>query len=164
MEYGDARVRKALAQPEVSASLKKRWSDGVLPYARHRWVTRVRDALLFADPAAESVLESLSRVAIHDCGIPAPRCGVPLVGDDGRTYWVDMYWDKQRIIGEADGALKYNDPSAVVFEKRRQEALEGRGYRFVRWGWPEVVPHSEVMARRIRRAFVAHPPTRSEWL
>jgi len=162
-EHGERSLRDAVLQVGVRSALGRRWDAGIGPYARHRWVTRVRAALALADPAAESVLESLSRVAIHDWGIPAPRCGVPLVGDNNATYWVDMYWDEFRLIGEADGDIKYSDAAALLSEKRRQEALEARGFRFVRWGWREVVPDSEVLARRIRHAMATPPPRRREW-
>jgi hypothetical protein len=101
-------------------------------------------------------------VAVIESDLPPPRCGVPIVGDNGQIYWVDMVWDEQRVIGEADGAMKYADPEAIVREKRRQEALEGAGWRVVRWGWSEVMPDAGVMLRRLRRALTA--PTRPESL
>lgn len=151
-EVGDVAVREAVHDAGMRARIRRQWRDGLGPYARHRWVTSVRLALDHVEPAAESPLESLSRMAILDTDLPRPRCGVPIRGDDGRLYWVDMAWDEQRLIGEADGALKYATPEAFLQEKRRQEALEGEGWRFVRWGWPEVVPDSRIMLRRIRRA------------
>jgi hypothetical protein len=151
-QFGAAEVRCAVLRADVCQSLRHHWGPGLIPYARHRWVTRVRLAVDLADPASESVLESLSRVAIHGSPWPLPRCGVPVIGDDGNVYWVDMLWEDRRLIGEADGAVKYTDPVRLLAEKRRQEALEGRGYRFVRWGWAEVVPDPTVMLRRLGRA------------
>jgi hypothetical protein len=151
-QFVDAEIRRAVLRADVCQSLRRRWRLGLIPYARHRWVTRVRLAVDLADPASESVLESLSRVAIHGAPWPMPRCGVPVVGDDGIVYWVDMLWEDCRLIGEVDGAVKYSDPVRLLAEKRRQEALEGRGYRFVRWGWAEVVPDPTVMLRRVGRA------------
>lgn len=152
LDVGAGSLRDRVLDPDHRALLRRRWRDGLVPYAGRRWVTRVRAAVDLADPAAESVLESISRVEVIEAGLPAPRCGVPLQGDDGRWYWVDMLWDDQRVIGEADGALKYAEPGVLLAEKRRQEALEGRGYRFVRWGWGDAYPDSAVMIGRIRRA------------
>ncbi len=132
------------------------------PYSRHRWVTSVRRAVASANPAAESVLESFSRVAMCDARLPEPECGVPVVGDDGRTYWADFLWRRHRVIGEADGAAKYRQVSQLVEEKRREEALRGAGWTVVRWGWPEAVTDPQVMVRRLRAALAA-PPTGTPW-
>ena len=135
-------------------------------YAKHRWVTTVRRAVELADPAAESVLESLSRLAMIERGLPMPRCGVPVVGDDGVVYWVDFLWDDLGLIGEADGVGKYAGRDALLAEKHRQEALAGR-YSFVRWGWNHVHPDPAVMVDRIvtaRTAVTLQPSTRPERL
>lgn len=161
IEHGTAHLRSTVIDPAVRARVASRFDGAVAPYSRHRWVTHVRRAIRHADPAAETVLESLSRVAMIEHSIPLPRCGVPLTGDDGRTYWVDFYWDDLMLIGEADGAVKYVEPDVLVAEKRRQEALEARGYRFVRWGMPEVTPSSDVVAARIRREMARHSPRRA---
>jgi hypothetical protein len=144
-------VRAAALSPGLREVLRDLFDGCVAPYGRHRWVTTVRQAVRWADPAAESRLESLSRAAVLLAGLPAPRCGVPLLGDDGRTYWVDMWWEEQALIGEVDGAVKYVEPSALVAEKRRQEALTGLDRRLVRWGFPEVVPDPSLMLRRLQR-------------
>ena len=154
-----AGLRTAVLDDTVRLRLVREWDAGVAPFSRHRWVTRVRQAIQLADPAAETVLESLSRAAIIEAGLPRPRCGVPVTGDDGRTYWVDMLWDDHRLIGEADGHGKYASVSDLVQEKRRQEALEGRGFRFVRWGMPEVSPSATVMVDRIAKALASSLPS-----
>lgn len=165
-DCGPRDVRAAVIDPNVVSALRLRWRGAVGEYAKHRWVTTVRRAVELADPAAESVLESLSRAGMVESDIPAPRCGVPLVGDDGRTYWVDCFWDGVGLIGEADGSGKYGTPGALLAEKHRQEALASR-YPFVRWGWEHVYPDPTVMLSRVRHALAvaaATPPTRSGWL
>ena len=160
---GSSAVRAAVIDPAVVGALRVRWRYAVGAYAGHRWVTTVRQAVELADPAAESVLESLSRAAMIENAVPQPRCGVPLVGDDGRTYWVDFCWDRFGLIGEADGLAKYDDPSAHLREKHRQEALRARGWEFVRWGFAHVFPDPTVMLSRVRHA-LRQPPTRLGWL
>ena len=160
---GSSAVRAAVIDPAVVGALRVRWRYAVGAYAGHRWVTTVRQAVELADPAAESVLESLSRAAMIENAVPQPRCGVPLIGDDGRTYWVDFCWDRFGLIGEADGLAKYDDPSAHLREKHRQEALRARGWEFVRWGFAHVLPDPTVMLSRVRHA-LSQPPTRLGWL
>ncbi len=162
-QAGTSAVRAAVIDPAVVGALRVRWRYAVGAYAGHRWVTTVRQAVELADPAAESVLESLSRAAMIENAVPQPRCGVPLIGDDGRTYWVDFCWDRFGLIGEADGLAKYDDPSAHLREKHRQEALRARGWEFVRWVFTHVFPDPTVMLSRVRHA-LRQPPTRLGWL
>lgn len=146
-----ADVRHGVRERALRERVRAEFDLAVAPYTRHRWVTTVRRAVHWADPAAESRLESISRAAILCAGLPAPECGFPLRGDDGRLYWVDMWWEHRRLIGEIDGAVKYTTPSVLLAEKRRGEALTGPGRLMVRWGFPEVVPTPEVMLTRLRR-------------
>ena len=61
-----------------------------------------------ADPLAESPLESLTRLAIHDAGLPAPTLQAPIqLPGRRRPYVVDMLWPERRVVLECDGSLKY---------------------------------------------------------
>jgi len=67
----------------------------------------VRD---FADPLAESVLESRSRVLFDRLGLPAPELQLEVVDEHGRfVARNDFTWRRQRVVGEADGRAKYDD-------------------------------------------------------
>jgi hypothetical protein len=71
-----------------------------------------------------------------------------------------VWWDL-RIIGEADGALKYATRDDLIREKARQEALERAGWLVIRWNWAEAVTDPRIMIRRIERAIERrrmHPP------
>lgn len=156
-----ADVRRAALDGALRASLFATWDAAVAPYTRHRWVTTVRKAIRWADPSAESFLESISRVAMVQGGLPRPRCGVPMLGDDGRTYWLDFWWDDERVIGEADGLGKYRDRDDLLAEKHRQEALETRARAVVRWGLAQTVPDPRPMLERLRHAL--SPPKGAGW-
>lgn len=117
-------------------------------------VIAARRAVNAADPASESPLESISQGVFHEFGFPIPESGVPVVGDDGVTYWADKLWRDQRVIGECDGAVKYVDRSVLMREKARQEALERAGWIVVRWTWEEITQRPEVVLARIRRALL----------
>jgi hypothetical protein len=99
-----------------------------------------RDCVEFADPACESVLESISRLAMREIGVPTPATQVVLY-DDGRIeIRVDFYWEWLRLVGEADGETKYTmggrDPIAHLrAQQEREHILRERGFEIVRWNW-----------------------------
>ncbi len=119
-----------------------------------RWpgVGLARLALRHFNPASESPLESSSRAVIIQAHLPEPTIGVPIFVD-GSNYWLDFLWERQRMIGEADGALKYasGDPQVLLAEKRREDALREAGFTIVRWGWSEGVSHPDRLIRKLAR-------------
>lgn len=122
-----------------------------------RWpgIRKAREVVAFADGRAESPLESISRVAFQDMGLPPPRLQVPLPDEEHPTGVVDFYWDDYGVVGEADGLLKYDDEQGLSLrlEKLRQEALEALGYIVVRWTWEDIWRRPEWVAQRLRNAF-----------
>ena len=154
-------TRSGVHDPRLRAEAWQAFDASVAPYRRHRWVTWVGQAIRWANPAAESRLKSLSRAEILMANLPEPECGVPLQGDDGQTYWVDLWWKHRKLIGEVDGLIKYTDVSVLVAEKRRQEALIGSGRSLVRWGFAQVSPSPHAMLARLRPYL--EPPRGSEW-
>ena len=104
------------------------------------------------NPAAESVLESVSRWHMIVFGLPLPQLGVPLRDLDGTMRWLDFWWPDRRVIGEADGVVKYDSRAALLAEKRREDALRAVVAGFVRWDWAEGVVNPHLMIRKIRHA------------
>jgi hypothetical protein len=106
-----------------------------------------------ADARSESALESMSRWQFHAAGIEPPELQV-VVGDvDGDFARVDFFWRRQRVVGEADGLLKYDeDPLALRAEKTRQERLERTDATVVRWGWADVTDQPADLIRRVKDA------------
>lgn len=142
----DSALRRRLGTPgELAAVLAEcgRWPG----------IERARRVVGFADPRSESVLESLSRVAMHLEGIPRPRTQVRI--GDAR---VDFLWDDVGVVGEADGLGKYEPDGVrttreiVRAEKRREERLADAGFEVVRWGW-EDARNPPQLSRRLRAAF-----------
>lgn len=88
------------------------------------------EVVRLADPSSESALESISRVAMHFAGLPAPRTQV-VIG----SARVDFCWEEFGVIGEADGIGKYVSGGVgmtediVRAEKRREERLFDRTSR-----------------------------------
>ena len=118
---------------------------------------RIAALLPLVDPAAESPLESISRWHMSAAQLPMPECGVPIRVAGGQVWWADFCWKSARVIGEADGAVKYSQSTDLLEEKRRQESLEQAGWRVVRWDWNEGVVHPELMVARLKAALHSTP-------
>jgi hypothetical protein len=136
--------------------------------ARQGWrgVAAARRVVGFADPRAESPLESISRLGIRDAGLPAaePQVEIWIAGQfAGR---VDFYWDEFGVIGEADGWGKYrNDWAKFRDQKRRDARHERAGAVVVRWDSDEARSFGAV-ADRIRDGFrraASRPATERRW-
>lgn len=127
-----------------SALRRGQVSKGELEAMLHdcaRWpgIGRAGQVLKLADPKAESVLESVSRVSMHEQHLPAPRTQVVLCSEHGEPCGrVDFFWEESGVIGEADGVGKYDAARGrstrdiVRAEKRREERLADLGYEIVR--------------------------------
>lgn len=123
---------------------------------------RLRAVLAFADARAESALESLSRVAMFQAGLPTPTLQFQVVNGDGE--WVatsDFGWPDHQLVGEADGRLKYEvgarrgtSPTDVALaEKARDESIRQCGWWVTHWGWAEAndpAALATLLGRRLR--------------
>lgn len=100
-------------------------------------IRRARDIVSLASGAAESPLESVVRLRLHDAGLPPPQLQFPVTGADGKRYRVDFAWPERRLILEADGRDKYTG-DALWAEKRRELAVQQAGWRVLRVRWRDV--------------------------
>ncbi|PZS20446.1 MAG: hypothetical protein DLM57_01735 [Pseudonocardiales bacterium] len=121
-------------------------------------IRQARDVTALASPLAESPLESLTRLALHDSGFPAPELQV-VIDDDayGRHYRVDMLWRERRLVLEADGKVKCTRDE-LWREKRRELRLTRLGYRVERVTWADVLYDWPESAGRLRAILAASPP------
>lgn len=146
--WGSTRVREAGRMGEEPARSALRTELEQL--APRRWRARAERALAFANGAADSVGESLSRVRFLELGFEIPELQVRFDGADGHDAFADCYWRGVRKIGEFDGEHKYlrgailkpgQDPGEIVFrEKRREDALRRQVDSVSRWTWDIVLP------------------------
>ena len=116
---------------------------------------RAQRTLELADGRAESPLESVSRLRILAAGLPAPRPQVEFCDENGEYITQsDFYWPEFGVVGEADGAAKYDEGGRV---RRRQDdthtALLRTGLEVVRWGW--LGTRYEIMSRTAKLALNA---------
>lgn len=109
-------------------------------------------ALERARPGAQTVLETLSRLALMEQGLPEPILQQPFYDADGLIGYVDMWWKELNVIGEADGLIKYSARADLVAEKRREDRLRAKGHAVVRWTLADIEERPAEVAAAIRRA------------
>lgn len=102
------------------------------------WIRRAAAAAELADPAAESALESLSRLFFRAHDILPPQTQVVLRSGHRFIARTDFWWESPRVAGEADGMGKYVALADLHAEKLRQEQIEALGIRVVRWTWDDI--------------------------
>jgi hypothetical protein len=133
----------------------------------------IRPVALFADDRAETPLESISRVALHQLGLPAPELQVEIWDVDQFVARVDFLWRRQNVVGEADGRGKYGTVEDLYREKRREERLRDLGFEVVRWDWDSAYRPGPELGKAVRRSLargalntlapgvrLVHPPLR----
>jgi hypothetical protein len=135
--------------------------DQLAQMARWPGTRQARRAVALMDPRSESPGESVSRVRMHQDGVPAPDLQQDIFDEHGTfVARVDFLWKEQRTIGEFDGRIKYGrllkpgqSMEEVLFEeKRREDALRDLGWQIVRWLWADLY-RPGVIRDRVLRAF-----------
>lgn len=124
--------------------------DITLQRCRGHGLSSIGKVQHLVEPRLESALESLSWWRFASWGGPMPEPQVWIQGASGRRHRVDFTFG--RLIGEADGAVKYVDSDSLWSEKQRQTDLELAGYSVVRWGWREMWHEPHLVAAALRRA------------
>jgi predicted transcriptional regulator of viral defense system len=128
-------------------------ADLVAQCARWPGIQRARRVVAFADPLGESVLESVSRAAFHQHGLPPPELQVWLGDEDEIVGRVDFLWRQHRTVAEADGAVKYERPARALAQLNRDARLRAAGFEVVHFTWPEITRVPAQVVAAIRAAF-----------
>lgn len=110
-----------------------------------------RRVVEFANPLAESVLESCARVVFHKHGLEPPELQVWIPGTSAR---VDFCWPGYKVIAEADGLGKYEDDAKrkIADQTRRDNALRRAGYVVIHFTWSELFGQPETLIGDLARA------------
>jgi uncharacterized protein DUF559 len=139
---GDATLRDRCKTSSLQSGLDEcsSWAD----------VGKARIALAFLDARSESPLESVSRAIMHERDLPSPELQFVIDAGGATPYRLDFYWKERKVVGEADGMVKYDDPDALRAEKVRQERLERLGLTIVRWTWREMLVDTDETIARLR--------------
>ncbi len=120
-----------------------------------RWpgIQRARRVAAFADPLAESVLESISRAVFHELGLPPPELQVWVGDGDEIVGRVDFLWREHGTIAEADGAVKYTGAARALAQLNRDARLREAGFEVVHFTWAEITRVPAQVVAAIRAAF-----------
>ncbi len=142
----DAALARRVSRTDLQAVLdgRQNWPGADAAYR----------AVAFADARSESPLESLGRVRFAEQGLPPPALQVLVADEDGPFARMDHAWEEERTVAEADGALKYASAADLFLEKRREDRLRDLGWEVVRYTWDDALRRPELLAARVRRAFL----------
>jgi predicted transcriptional regulator of viral defense system len=160
-----------VADAALRAGLDRRELHDVLEAARSRGSAGCAGQVIaFADPLAESVGESRSRVRLWAFGLPKPELQHRFYSPTGqRIGRVDFWIEEFATVGEFDGMTKYGLPAnapveRIVEEKSREDAIRDLGQQVVRWmdvdlGRPAVIMDrfARAFARSGHRDWVPRP-------
>lgn len=128
----------------------------VAAHASRPGVRGARRILQFADEQSESVGESLTRVLLHELGLPRPELQAELTSSDGRfVARVDFLFRGLGTVLEFDGRVKYEkylrageSAADVVYrEKLREDAIRALGFDIVRMVWSDLRDGRRVLER-----------------
>ena len=116
-------------------------------------IQNARRVAAFADARSESVLESISRVAFHELGLPPPDLQAWVGSEDEVIGRADFLWRAYRTVGEADGAVKYADPARAMAQLQRDARLRAAGFEVVHFTWHDITRTPDQVAAWIKTAF-----------
>lgn len=146
LAVGDAAVRSgAITMDEVNEVLRRMGTV--------RGCRRAAGALAQLDGQRETALESLSWARFLEWGLPLPELQHEFWDDDGFIGRVDFWWPRFRLVGEADGRLKYATGDDLHAEKYREDRLRALDLGVLRWGWPDLwgAPADQLRRRLVSR-------------
>lgn len=66
---------------------------------------------------------------------------------------MDFFWPRYNTIGEADGAMKYEDSAAARNQLERDNKLRQAGYQLVHFGWQGIVYDTRIVIGEFAAAF-----------
>ena len=116
--------------------------------ARGVGVAKLRRVVGYAEPAAESPMESRLRMLLVLDGLPRPQAQVSLHDKNGRFVGrPDLYYPDHQLGIEYDGGTHR---ASLAEDNRRQNKLIGAGFRLLRFTAAEVLHHPDSVTTQVR--------------
>ncbi|WP_284225870.1 PDDEXK family nuclease [Mycobacterium antarcticum] len=134
-------VARALRRPRALATLDAALRSGhcdrrelglaAIAQAGRRGIVAVRDLIPLADAAAESPMESESRLMMIDGGLPMPELQYEVIDRSGRLWRLDFAWPDAKVAVEYDGFDFHSDPDALRRDRQKRAALLELGWTVI---------------------------------
>ncbi len=122
---GDAVVR---GRPELLAGLHR-----VSARARRLGATRLRDAAALVRVGSRSAMETRTRLALVQAGLPEPLLNARICTDDGEEVaCCDLVWPDAKVVVEYEGDHHRTDRAQWRLDITRVRRLESLGWRVLR--------------------------------
>jgi very-short-patch-repair endonuclease len=120
-------------------------------------VRRLGSWWLAVDGRSESALETRLRVLLSDAGIPPEEVQYRVRDNFGNVFArLDLAWPSRRLCVEADGVGVHSQPTALLRDRRRQNALVSAGWTVLRFTWADVTNGPRSVTSAVREAL--HSP------
>lgn len=100
-------------------------------YFRRRGVLQLRQLIPIADPRAESLRESRTRLAIEDAGLPRPALQHWVTVGGRPVFRLDLAYPHARVAVEYDGREFHEGDEQVKKDKERRRWLRKRGWTVI---------------------------------
>ena len=127
---------------------KEQLISWVRDHAGRRGVKNLRRVIDFAEPAAESPMESRLRMVLVLGGLPRPRAQYEIHDRLGRfTGRVDLYYEESRLGIEYDGATHRD---TLAEDNRRQNRLIDAGITLLRFTGSDVLNRPDTTIAQVR--------------
>jgi very-short-patch-repair endonuclease len=157
--YGDAQLRQTVERAATQRLLDIAAIDAVLATGpRRRGAPCLRRVLDDWRPVEEtakhatfrSLFEAKLLPLVVAAGLPLPRFNAP-VRTARRTLEVDLLWDRERLVLEADSRKHHGIEVAFERDRKRDRELRAAGYAVLRVTWREVEREAPAVLALVRQ-------------
>ncbi len=120
-----------------------------------RGIVAVRALLPYADPRAESPMESEARVVFLDGGLPTPVLQHEVIDRCGELWRLDFAWPDAMVAAEYDSMDWHADPARWRRDQIKTARLSECGWSLVRFVVDDVRRHPADLVRRVSSRLAA---------
>ncbi|MUL82757.1 MULTISPECIES: hypothetical protein [unclassified Mycolicibacterium] len=156
-------VARMLRRPRALATLDAALRSGTCSMAElesalndqrgRRGVVKVRELLPYADPRAESPMESEMRLVFIDWGLLTPELQYEIRDLHGQLWRVDFAWPDHRVAAEYDSVDWHANPDAFKHDRMKAARLQEVGWISVPAVVDDVRRYPAELCARIYRQF-----------
>jgi Protein of unknown function (DUF559) len=127
--------------------------DYAAAHAGSKGASQFRQAVVLAEPLAESPMETRLRMLLVISGLPRPEAQVSLHDEYDRFLGrVDLYYPAHRLAIEYDGGTHR---TSLVEDNRRQNQLLNAGFRLLRFAFADIRETPTSVVDQVRHALAS---------